>query len=206
MTFKQLGNQIKHLRPKGKSLLIGVDGGGGAGKSTFAKILSTHLGANVINLDLLYKPRAERVNEKQNSEVNIDFDWDRIDKEIFHALKHDRDIVYQEYDWDLDKLTNTYTVALNSPIIIEGGYSLQNKFFNFYDFAVWVEALEDIRLQRVLSRDGEHMRPLWEQAWLPVERRYLKSQGPDKKADLVVDGPNSDFMNNRIEAMKSLNT
>ncbi len=202
MTFQEITNSVKNIKPKRGRLIIGIDGGGGAGKSTFAKILSTHLKADLISLDLLYKPINQRVNENQNSDLNVDFDWARIDGQIFDAIRNNKPIIYQEYDWDKDRLTNTYTIPVESPLIIEGGYCLQNKYFEFYDFTIWIEAPSNIRLSRVLARDGEHMRSFWENAWLPAEQRYVEYHRPKERAALLINGVSSDFKYDKIDQSK----
>src|SRR5258708_3716719 len=157
MTFEELSDKIKILNPKHSQLLIGIDGGGGAGKTTFDNKLAEVLNATIIRLDDLYKAKKDRVHENQNSDVNIDFDWERIEKEIFIPIRNNTPITYQFYDWSKDIITHSVEVPNDKTIIIEGGYSLQPRFFNDYDFTVFVEAPEDLRLQRALVRDGEHM-------------------------------------------------
>lgn len=198
MTFEELSEKIRNIQPKHSQLLIGIDGGGGAGKTTLANKLAEVLGATIIRLDDLYKTKKDRAHEKQNSDINVDFDWERIEKEIFIPIKNNTPITYQFYDWSKDAITHTIDVPVDKPIIIEGGYSLQSKFFNEYDFTVFVEAPEDLRLQRALVRDGEHMRPYWETTWLPADKRYKETQQPHLKADLIVSGSKSDFPNNLI--------
>ena len=72
------------------------------------------------------------------------------------------------------------------------------KFSEIYDYKIWVEASRDKRLERVLNRDGEHMRAYWENDWLLVERRYEQEQKPAQRADLVLDGLKSDWKQGRL--------
>lgn len=199
MTFEELLQRIKAIKPKHSQLIIGVDGGGGAGKTTFSNKLVEVLDATIIRLDDLYKAKKDRAHENQNSDINVDFDWDRIEKEIFMPIRNNAPIIYSFYDWSKDAITHTIDVPEGKPIIIEGGYSLQPKFFNDYDFTVFVEAPEELRLQRALVRDGEHMRPYWETTWLPADKRYKDAHQPHLKADLIISGSKSDFPNNLIK-------
>ncbi len=200
MTFEELRKKIRNITPKHRRLLVGIDGGGGAGKTTFANQLAKVLNASIVRLDDFYKAKKDRSDEKQNSDINVDFDWDRIEKEIFIPIRNNTSVTYSFYDWSKDTITHQVQVPDDLPIIIEGGYSLQPKFFNDYDFTVFVEAPEDLRLQRALARDGEHMRSYWETTWLPADKRYKDINQPNLKADLLISGSESDFNNNRIIA------
>ncbi len=198
MTFKELVEKIEKIQPKHTQLLIGIDGGGGAGKTTFATKIADMLGAEIIHLDDLYKQKKDRVNELQNGDINIDFDWARIKKEIFIPIKNGDEIQYSFYNWDQDKITHQVNVLKDRPIIIEGGYSLQPEFFNEYDFTVWIETPEDTRMNRAMIRDGEHMRPHWEKTWLPADKRYKDTHKTYQQVDLSIDGSKSDFVNDLI--------
>ena len=50
---------------------------------------------------------------------------------------------------------------------------------------VWVEAESGLRLRRGMARDGEHMRPQWEQ-WRIDEDVLFARLGTRARADLVV--------------------
>ena len=50
---------------------------------------------------------------------------------------------------------------------------------------VWVEAESELRLRRGMARDGEHMRPQWEQ-WRVDEGVLFARLGTRARADLVV--------------------
>jgi uridine kinase len=62
-----------------------------------------------------------------------------------------------------------------------------------WDLKIWVEAPYDLRLTRGIERDGEGMRSTWVEHWMPQEDRYVESQRPQERADVVVlgYGPNN---------------
>ena len=113
-------------------------------------------------------------------------------------IRRDEQVSYQIYDWHRDELTDTVTIPDDAVIIIEGGYTSQEKFSEIYDYKIWVEASRDERLERVLNRDGEHMRAYWENDWLLVAQRYEQEQKPSQRADLVLDGLKSDWKQGRL--------
>ncbi len=188
-TLKELADKIIVLKSKYAQKLIGIDGGGGAGKSTFAKKLQECIpNSVVVHVDDFYKgPWNARLDHKEY-EVNPFFDWNRLNEEVFKPIEEGRPIHYHIYDWHTHTAEKVEVVPSGTVIILEGGYTIQKRFSNLYDFRIWVEADESKRLQKALVRDGEHMRFLWEEDWLPVERNYIRSQNPASEADIVIQG------------------
>ncbi|MFZ1020026.1 MAG: P-loop NTPase fold protein [Minisyncoccia bacterium] len=202
MTFEELAVKIEKLKPKHTQLVIGIDGDGGAGKTTFANKLAYLLDAEIIYLDDLYKSKKDRMNENQDSNINIDYDWKRIKKEIFTPIRESSKINYHYYDWNLDKITHIVNVPEGKNIIIEGSYSLQPKFFKDYDFSIYIETPKELRLKRAMIRDGEYMRSHWEKVWLPAYKRYKDTHKVHENVDLLIDGLKSDFENNIIHDLE----
>ena len=189
MNFKELAEKIESVKSRHKQKIIGIDGGGGAGKSTFAAELQVNLqGAVVIHIDDFYKGPWDKRLDRKDYEVNPLFDWERFNEEISKPLKGGKPIQYHVYDWHSHTADKILSVPNSAIIILEGGYSTQQSFADIYDFKIWIEADEGVRLHKALLRDGEHMRFLWEEDWLPVERNYIRAQNPASRADLVVQG------------------
>ncbi|MDQ6713284.1 MAG: hypothetical protein M3Z28_08880 [Candidatus Dormibacteraeota bacterium] len=46
---------------------------------------------------------------------------------------------------------------------------------------------------RGIERDGEAMRWKWETVWMPEEEEYVRTQDPIGRADVVIDGSDSQF-------------
>jgi cytidylate kinase len=75
---------------------------------------------------------------------------------------------------------------------------MQTAFINFYDYLIWLEAPAEMRLQRGVLRDGEDMRQIWEQEWIPIDKYYRETQKPYLQANHIIDSENSDFLNDKI--------
>ena len=193
-TFEGLAQHITVLKSKRAQKLIGVDGGGGAGKSTFAEHLQEHLpNAAIVHIDNFYKGPWDKRLEHTDYDINPLFDWDRFFIEVIQPTQEGKQIQYHVYDWHIHTADEIVSVPTGAMIIVEGGYTTQKRFSDVYDFKIWIEADEDQRLEKALARDGEHMRFLWEEDWLPVERNYTQRDNPASRADLVVSGYADDF-------------
>ena len=77
-------------------------------------------------------------------------------------------------------------IPAQGPVIVEGVYSTEERLRHLYDLRIFVGADPAVRLARALARDGEHMRRLWVEVWMPAEDRYLAGQRPDLHAHVVL--------------------
>jgi uridine kinase len=174
------------------SLLIAIDGAGGAGKSTFAARLAEGfgdrgVGTYVVHGDDFYRPAAQRQRVRAGSmPVGADFDWPRLRDQVLLPLVRGQPARYQRYDWAADALAGWSTVASKPIVLVEGIYTFRRELRTFYELAIWIECPRAIRLARGIARDGQAARALWEREWMPAEDRYAATHQPRLAADLVV--------------------
>lgn len=193
-TFKELADAIVARVGKYQQKIIVIDGGGGAGKSTFAEELKKMLpGSAVIHGDDFYKGPWDKRLDHTDYVVNPMYDWDRYKHEVLDAVREGRQIRYHVYDWHKHSADEEVEVSVDAIALVEGGYTSQKGFSEVYDYKIWIEADVNLRIEKALKRDGEHMRYLWEEDWLPVEKNYIEKDNPAARADLVVQGHAADF-------------
>ena len=182
-------NRVRQLSVAKQLVLIGIDGCGGAGKSTFAAELSSSLGlAPVIHIDDFYKPSQDRSLITSSHPVGSQFDWQRLERDVLKPLHADGEANYQRYDWNMDCLSDWRNIRALSPIIVEGIYALRPELSMYYNLRLWIECPRDIRLKRGLERDGEHARSQWEDEWMKDEDRYVASCNPHLRAHKIIQG------------------
>jgi uridine kinase len=201
-TFQALSARIIALPSKHRQKIVAIDGGSGAGKSTFAHHLSLRIPHSaVIHIDSFYIGEWNRRVEHRNYNIHPLFDWDRFEREVIEPLQKGKHIVYHVYDWHLHNTDNVAHIDDESIIILEGVQSFQPRFAEAYDYRIWLEAPEHNRLEKGLARDGEQMEELWLEDWLPIERNYMRTHEPIKRADLVVLGHNVNFSEGTFETL-----
>ena len=172
-----LTENIHALIEKQALILVGIDGLGGAGKSTVANSIKESFPiTTIVEMDDFYVPELARA------------DWDRVYEQVIAPLKNTSVGSYRRFDWDTKKLAEWRRVKPKGIVIIEGVYALCEKLRGAYDYKVWVEAPYEVRLQRGLERDGEEARSQWVNEWMPKEREYEDSEKPHESADLIIDG------------------
>jgi uridine kinase len=176
------------------TVLVAMDGPGGAGKSTFAAALAIGL-ANariptaVVQFDDFYLRSSHRSHGSPSRQsIGVDFDWQRLRDQILIPLGRGEEARYQRYDWNRHSLSDFHKVAANQVVIVEGIYCTRRELATFYQLRVWVDCPSDIRLCRGLERDGEAARARWELDWMPSEDRYSTSHNPAGRAHIIVDG------------------
>ncbi len=173
-------------------LLVAIDGLGGAGKSTLARLLKQQLKAigwtvAVVKHDDFYLPSNQRESQ-QIGMIGSDFDWERLRDQVLVPIREGRHADYQRYDWETDVLAEWHTISAANVVIVEGVYTIRRELISLYDLKIWVECPRAIRLARGIARDGEKARAIWEQDWMPKEDYYVKTHLPREKADLFVNG------------------
>ncbi|MCE2412391.1 uridine kinase [Candidatus Poribacteria bacterium] len=173
-------------------LLVAIDGLGGAGKSTLARLLEVKLSTlgwvvSIVKHDDFYLPSNQRENQ-QAGVIGSDFDWERLRDQVLTPIKAGRSTHYQRYDWETDVLAEWRTISASDVVLVEGVYTMRRELTHLYDLKIWVECPRAIRLARGIARDGEKARPIWEQDWMPKEDDYIKTHLPRERADLFVNG------------------
>ena len=159
--------------------LIGVDGPSGSGKSTLAARLAARPSAPIVAVDDFV------------SWSDFAGWWPRFERQVLTPLLSGADARYQARDWANDEfgasLDGWKTVAWAPLVILEGVTCTRLAAANRLAYRIWVEAPEDLRLQRGLERDGTDHRQLW-LTWMAEEREFFAADGSRARADLRVTG------------------
>ena len=180
-----------------KTLVIGIAGGTGSGKTTLMRSLVERFGGQVTMLshDNYYK-RHDELSFEERSGINYDepaaFDTSLL---VYHLseLRRGAAIDCPVYDFTLHNRSNeTIHVEAKKVIIVEGILIFENKELrDLMDIRIFVDTDADIRLCRRIKRDVnkrgrslESVLAQYQQTVKPMHERYVE---PSKKyADLVV--------------------
>ena len=186
-----------------RSIILGIAGGTGSGKTFIVDNLLSIYNSNninVINLDSYYKDLShmgyqDRVKQNFDHPDSIDIDL------IISHLKQISDgnnIDIPIYDFSNHvRLETTKTISQSNVIIVEGIFALHYmQLRKLYTLNVFIETSEDIRFQRRLSRDTKErgrtigsIKDQFESTVLPMHEKFI---GPSKQfADLIIDGNNN---------------
>jgi len=144
-----------------KPFIIGIAGGSGSGKTFFLKCFLKHFSQNEVSLisqDDYYFPVPPGMSAEENKLFNFDLP-DTIDHQHFeddiNSLLQGRSITKKEYTFNNPSAIPKILEIKSAPIIIvEGLFILYfRKLSALLDMKIFIDADDDIALQRRLKRD-----------------------------------------------------
>ncbi|MEG1710449.1 MAG: uridine kinase [Clostridia bacterium] len=180
-----------------QSLVIGVAGGTGSGKTTIAKKLMEAFDPDAVLLshDYYYKNFPELTYEersKQNYDHPNAFDTDMLIEHI-KDLKNGKSITHPTYDFKQHLRSDEYqTVESAKIIIVEGILIFENlTLCDLIDIKLFVDTDADVRFIRRLKRDVENRN----RSMTSVMNQYLTTVKPmhemfiepsKRRADIII--------------------
>ncbi|MFP5457138.1 MAG: uridine kinase [Bacteriovoracia bacterium] len=179
--------------------LIGICGGSGSGKTTFAHKVLKHSepnGIGVLHMDSYYLPELPRSHYTTSGKPNFDhpdaFDWALLRSHL-SQLKQGLAIKSPVYDFASSVRTSDYTdVGPAKIVILEGIFSLfDQEIRKLLDIKCFLHVDSDIRFTRRLHRDvkerGRSLESVIAQYYDTVRPMYQKYLDPQRQyADFVV--------------------
>lgn len=180
-----------------QTMIIGVAGGTGSGKTTITRRLIKELGDNisVVNHDNYYKAHDELTYE-QRTHLNYDHP-DAFETELMiedlKKLKSGESIFCPVYDFTVHNRSNdTVEVKPNPVVIVEGILILQNpELVSMLDIKIFVDTDADVRIIRRILRDvksrGRSLDSVTTQYLETVKPMHEQFVEPSKRnADIIV--------------------
>ncbi|MEL3971892.1 kinase [Rossellomorea oryzaecorticis] len=181
-------------------LIVGIDGLGGAGKTTFAQNLRDELNlagcqATILHMDDCIVERHKRYgtgNEEWYEYYFLQWNIGFLQKELFQKLQQNCDsLIFPFYDHHSDTIRAKPIHLIHITIILMEGVFLQRKEWQgFFDFMIFIECPHEMRAERVLGRDvylGDYQARLDKyirRYWL-AEEFYIQHVNPVGNADYV---------------------
>jgi len=144
-----------------KPYIIGIAGGSGSGKTFFLKCFLEHFTSNevcLVSQDDYYFPVAHNMTKEENKHYNFDLpatiDHESFEKDIDKLIKGES-ILKKEYTFNNADIKPKMLEIKPAPImIVEGLFILHfKKISDSLDLKIFIEADDDIALQRRLRRD-----------------------------------------------------
>ncbi|MFZ9594649.1 MAG: uridine kinase [Bdellovibrionia bacterium] len=181
--------------------LVGIAGGSGSGKTTFAKKIlnrvpgkfSSHVA--ILHQDSYYLPTPDpelRVHGEPNFDHPRAFDWALL-KQHLHQLKNGGTIEVPVYDFKMSRRTQeTLSLGPCATVLMEGIFTLwEEDVRHLFDLKIYLNVEADIRFIRRLHRDvkerGRSIDSIIRQYYDTVRPMHHEFLEPTRQyADLVV--------------------
>ncbi|MBE9585780.1 uridine kinase [Mucilaginibacter sp. JRF] len=171
-----------------KPFIVGIAGGSGSGKTFFLKCFLKHFSSDEVALvsqDDYYFPVADKMTAEENKLYNFDLP-DTIDHTHFENdiedLLNNKSITKLEYTFNNPNAKPKTLEIKSAPIlIVEGLFILHfRKIADMLDLKVFINADEDVALQRRLKRDliergysNDDVHYKWVNHVVPAYKEYL---------------------------------
>lgn len=178
-----------------KIFLIGIAGGSGSGKTTFAKKVMNGINSSestLLHMDSYYLPTVPKINEKANFDHPDAFDW-KLLREHLAELKKGNRIKCPIYDFSTSNRTESFEeIGPCKVVLFEGIFSLYDQEIRtMLDIKCFLHVDSDIRFTRRLHRDvkerGRSLESVIAQYYDTVRPMYQKYLDPQKQfADFTV--------------------
>ena len=179
--------------------VVGIDGLGGAGKSTVSESIcagleETGVHTVLLHIDDFIHTRAVRYDSSRPDwECYYNLQW-RYDyfRECVAKLRKGGETEIELYDKDNDTYyTQKYTAEGRTAVIVEGIFLQRKELEGIFDYMIYMDIPEDVRLQRVLLRDTyigneKEITAKYENRYFPAERHYFSEYRPDMNADICI--------------------
>lgn len=178
---------------KKRPYLVGIAGGSGSGKTTILNELFRELpdeSLALVSQDNYYHP-IHKQQKDENGEVNFDLP-ESIDRDHFYqdivTLMGGGSITKKEYTFNNPGKDPEIIEVKSAPIIITEGLFIfhYSEINEMLDHKVFIDADEEIRLQRRIHRDHLErgypenvVRYQWDNHVMPADRMYLQPYKPD---------------------------
>lgn len=183
MKITDIVDEIKSIEHE-KPVVIGIEGFGGAGKSTLSHKLKEALGEKtyIIQTD-------DFVIEEKLTLVSPDmecYDLSRLEKEVLLPSKNGQPIAYRRLNWDTFELGEPVRVPTVEYLIIEGITAYHPQIAEYYDYKIWVDTPIEIATQRGREKDAGTVNEQHWDLWSKNDLAYKAKYHPDKVADAVI--------------------
>lgn len=182
--------------------IVGIDGLGGAGKSTIVNSLKLQLqnenyNPYVLHIDDFIHTKHIRYDESKEEwycYYNMQWRYDYLVEEILSPIKKGDKIdkLIELYDKENDTyVLKSICISQDSILLLEGIFLQRKEIKKYLDFIIYLDVPRDVRLNRVLTRDEyigglEDIKHKYERRYFPAEEKYILEYSPIENADFVL--------------------
>lgn len=172
---------------KGGPLLVAIDGGTGAGKSTLALLIAGEMSAVIVQGDDFYQTQIDFTQKDAAEKAALCIDWHRARREALEPLLSNKTATWHPFNFVTGVGLADYVVVRKPEpvILLDGVYSSSPLLSDILGLTILVHAPVQLRYARHNEREG-HADMAWHELWDEAEEYYFTEIRPPASFDIVI--------------------
>ncbi|GAA4783633.1 hypothetical protein GCM10023200_16380 [Actinomycetospora chlora] len=177
MTVDEFVARLRALPPSaGDTVLVGIDGFSGAGKTALAQDLARHEDVSVVSIEEFYL-----------GWEGLEVGPERARAGLVEPLRERRTPRWRAWDWDHDREGPERDRPVRTPVVVLEGCGAGARVLREHQaLTVWVDADPDERERRLRAREDWALYAPHRDVWRAREEALAVREGLPEGADLVV--------------------
>lgn len=163
---------IDRLLAADRPVIVAIEGGSAAGKSSLAARLQGIYGCNVFHMDDFFLRPHQRTPERF-AQPGGNVDVERFAAEVLCPLQSGKPFSYRPFDCHTMGFLPPVPVQPHRLSVVEGVYSMHPALAGAYDCSVFLGIDAETQRARILARNGEQMLARFLSEWIPLENAYF---------------------------------
>ena len=182
--FLPLFAAIDRKLTAGQRVLLAIEGGAAAGKSTLAQLLNHVYDCSVAHMDDFFL-RPEQRTAQRLEEAGGNVDRERFLQEVLCPLRRGETVQYRRYNCATGAIEEPKPLRVTPLTVVEGAYSMHPELREQYDLSVFLKVTPELQRERIRGRNSPEMQRRFAEEWIPMERRYFEVLHVEETCDLV---------------------
>lgn len=185
MQTKEVKEEIQRLLSQKERVIIAVEGGSAAGKTTLGKELEQEFGCSVLHMDDFFLRPEQRTRERLE-EPGGNVDRERFYEEVVIPLQKGEPVEYRPFDCTTLTIQPSKVLSLEKLIVVEGAYSTHPELGRYYDLSVFMDIEPELQRERIVKRNGSEKAKLFFERWIPMEQTYFEVMKVKERCDMIL--------------------
>ena len=170
----------------GQRVLLAIEGGAAAGKSTLAQLLNHVYDCAVAHMDDFFLRPEQRTAERLE-EAGGNVDRERFLQEVLLPLSRGETVQYRRFNCATQMVEEPVSLRPTPLTVVEGVYSMHPELRERYDLSVFLKVSAALQRKRIGARNAPEFQRRFFEEWIPMENRYFSAMGVEAVCDLVLD-------------------
>lgn len=170
----------------GQRVLLAIEGGAAAGKSTLAQLLNHVYDCTMVHMDDFFLRPEQRTRERLE-EPGGNVDRERFLQEVLLPLSRGEAVEYRRYDCCTQSVLEPVSLRPTQLTVVEGAYSMHPDLRERYDLSVFLKIGPELQRKRIIGRNTPELQRRFFEEWIPMEGCYFDVMDVERNCDLVME-------------------